>query len=114
MDFGKASMKAAPSVISWFPTKRMPHFILRLWKRIQTEVLTNNYCDDENVRIFLKIQLPLSFISTQDISHCFDELKYIRPGELESVHNYWEDTYVERLIGTQRSLPVFCVDFWKV
>ena len=90
------------------------HLGQSLWRRIQNEGLVNNYRDDENVRMFGKMLLALSFVPPDDVAECSDELNDNRPDELAPVYDYWEDNYIGRLRRHRRSAPTFPIALWNM
>jgi len=74
--------------------------------------LVSNYRDNENVRMFAKMVLALSFVPPDDVAECFDKLN--RPDELAPVYDYWEDNYIGRLRRHRRSAPSFPIALWNM
>jgi hypothetical protein len=115
LDFEKASLQAATKV---FPRATVVgclfHLGQSLWRRIQDEGLSNNYRDDENIRMFTKMLLALSFVPPEDVAESFEELNDNRPDELARVYDYWEDNYVGRLRRNRRSAPTFPIALWNM
>ena len=115
LDFEKATLQASAAV---FPhvtvTGCLFHLGQSLWRRIQNEGLVNNYRDYENVRMFAKMLLVLSFVPPDDVAECFDELNDNRPDELAPVYDYREDNYIGRLRSHRRSAPTFPIALWNM
>ena len=70
------------------------HLGQSLWRRIQNDGLSGAYRDDENVKMYSKMLIALSFVPPEDVGAAFDELNESRPDNLENVYNYWEDNYI--------------------
>lgn len=90
------------------------HLGQSLWRRIQNEGLSNAYRDDENVKLYSKMLIALSFVPPEDVGGAFDELNESRPDNLENLYNYWEDTYVGRLRRNRRASPLFPIIMWNM
>nr|XP_033788082.1 uncharacterized protein LOC117354520 isoform X1 [Geotrypetes seraphini] len=115
MDFERASLQAVSRV---FPNSSVSgclfHLGQSLWRKIQDEGLTSNYRDDENVRLYAKMLLALSFVPPENVGDCFEELDDKRPDELQPVYDYWEDHYIGRRRRNYRSPPTFPISLWNM
>ena len=98
IDFEQGTMNALATV---FPHATVLgclfHLSQSLWRRIQNEGLSNLYRDDENIKLYSKMLIALSFVPPEDVGSAFDELNDSRPDNLQNVYDYWEDNYVGRL-----------------
>ena len=74
-DFEKASLNACATI---FPGARLAgcffHLGQCLWRKVQECHLAEAYRDDENVRMYVKMLLALSFVPVEDVPYAFDEL----------------------------------------
>jgi len=103
LDFEKATLQASAAVFAHVTvTGCLFHLGQSLWCRIQNEGLVNKYRDDENVRMFAKTLLALSFVPPDDVAECFDELNDNRPDELAPAYDNWEDNYT---VSTKKRPP---------
>ena len=114
-DFEKASQNAVRQV---FPTVQLVgclfHLGQCLWRKVQDLHLANLYRDDENVRIYVKMLLALSFVPTTDVTEAFEMLVESCPRQLDPVFDYWEDNYVGRQRCNRRAAPLFAIQLWNV
>ncbi|CAG4985916.1 unnamed protein product [Parnassius apollo] len=78
-----------------------------LWSKIQELHLVEEYRNDENVRMHLKMLLALSFVQEGDVITAFEELTESCPREIDAVIDYWEDTYIGRQRRNRRADPKF-------
>jgi hypothetical protein len=90
------------------------HLGQSLWRRIQNEGLATLYRDDENIKLYSKMLIALSFVPPEDVASAFDELNESRPDNLDNVYNYWEDNYVGRLRRNRRANPLFPITMWNM
>ena len=108
-DFEKASLNACATI---FPGARLAGCFFHqgqcLWRKVQECHLAEAYHDDENVRMYLKMLLALSFVPVEDVPDAFDELVESSPPELTPINEYWEDNYVER--KNRRGNPRFSIN----
>ncbi|BFZ03225.1 hypothetical protein BsWGS_06264 [Bradybaena similaris] len=115
IDFEMATKNALSSV---FPNVTILgclfHLGQSLWRRIQNEGLSGAYRDDENVKMYSKMLIALSFVPLEDVGAAFDELNKSRPDNLENVYNYWEDNYIGRLRRHCRASPLFPIAMWNM
>ncbi|KII61887.1 hypothetical protein RF11_14163 [Thelohanellus kitauei] len=115
VDFEKGCMNA---LLNAFPNSTVHgclfHLGQSLWRRIQREGLTNSYRDDENVKLYSKMLIALSFIPPEDVGTAFDELSESRPANLHNLYNYWEDTYIGRMRRNRRDDPLFPISMWNM
>ena len=112
-DFEEGTMNALATV---FPHATVHgclfHLGQSLWRRIQNEGLSNLYRDDENIKLYSKILIALSFVPPEDVGSAFDELNDSSPDNLQNVYDYWEDNYVGRLRRNRRANPLFPITMW--
>ncbi|CAK1591269.1 unnamed protein product [Parnassius mnemosyne] len=85
-----------------------------LWRKIQELHLVEEYRNDENVRMHLKMLLALSFVQEGDVITAFEELTESCPREIDAVIDYWEDTYIGRQRRNRRADPKFPIHVWNV
>jgi hypothetical protein len=115
IDFEQGSMNALSTV---FPNATVLgclfHLGQSLWRRIQNEGLSNLYRDDENIKLYSKMLIALSFVPPEDVGSAFDELNDSRPDNLQNVYDYWEDNYVGRLRRNRRANPLFPITMWNM
>lgn len=115
IDFEKGSMNALSTV---FPNATVLgclfHLGQSLWRRIQNEGLSNLYRDDENIKLYSKMLIAMSFVPPEDVGSAFDELSESRPDNLQNVYDYWEDNYVGRLRRNRRANPLFPITMWNM
>jgi len=114
-DFEKASLNACATV---FPGARLVgcffHLGQCLWRKVQDCHLAEAYRDDENIRVYVKMILVLSFVPVLDVAAAFDELVDSSPPELAPLHDYWEDNYVGRQRRNRRGTPRFPISLWNM
>ena len=115
IDFEKATMNAFSSV---FPSTNVLGCLFNLgqslWRRIQSERLSAIYRDDENIKLYSKMLISLSFVPIEDVGSAFDELSESRPIALCNLYGYWEDNYVGRLRRDRRAIPLFPISMWNM
>ena len=70
--------------------------------------------DDENVHMYVKMLLALSFVPVEDVSDAFDELMESSPLELTPINDYWEENYVGRQRRNCRGNPRFPINLWNM
>ena len=90
------------------------HLSQCMWRKVQELNLIATYRDDENVRIYVKMILALSFVPVADVPTTFDDLVDRCPLALASLLDYWEDTYIGRQRRGRRANPRFSLQIWNV
>jgi hypothetical protein len=81
---------------------------------MQNEGLSSLYRDDENIKLYSKMPIALSFVPPEDAGYAFDELSESRPDYLQNVYNYSEDNYVGRMRRNRRVNPLFLITMWNI
>ncbi|XP_059147899.1 uncharacterized protein LOC131935505 [Physella acuta] len=114
-DFEKASQNAVQRV---FPTTEsvgcLFHLGKCLWRKVQQLNHEEEYKNDENFRIHVKMLLSLSFVPPVNVIAVFDELALNCPPTMNDLIAYWEDTYIGRLRLNVRVNPRFPIQTWNV
>jgi hypothetical protein len=114
-DFEKASQNAVERV---FPATEIVgclfHLGQSLWRKIQQLNHVDEYRNDDNFRIHVKMLLALSFIPPVHVDTAFDELAVNCPPAMGDVIDYWEDNYIGRRRLNIRANPRFPIPIWNV
>jgi len=114
-DFEKATHNAIERV---FPGARLVgclfHLGQCLWRKVQELGLAQQYQDNDEIRMAVKMMLALSFVPSNDVVVSFEEFVEAGPDEITSLVDYWEDTYIGRRRRNRRANPRFAVDLWNV
>lgn len=114
-DFEKAIQNAVSQVFHGVQvTGCLFHLGQCLWRKIQELHLVEEYRNDENVRMHLKMILALAFVQEGDVITAFEELTDSSPREIDAVIDYWEDTYIGRQRRNRRADPKFPIHIWNV
>lgn len=85
-----------------------------LWRKVQDHNLVNAYKTDENVRLYIKMLLALSFVPVAHVAEAFSELVEQSPDGLDDINDYWEDNFIGRLQRRGRRNPRFDVKLWNM
>ena len=89
IDFEKGSMNALSTVVPHATVLGcLFHLGQSLWRRIQNEGLSNLYHDDENIKLYSKMLIALSFVPPEDVGSAFDELNENRPDNLQNIYDH--------------------------
>jgi len=114
-DFEKASHNAVARV---FPNTQLVgclfHLGQCLWRKVQEFHLADHYRTNEDIRMRVKMLLALSFVPVDDVLTAFDSLADNSPPEMNTLVEYWEDTYVGPQRRHRRADPRFAISMWNV
>lgn len=114
-DYEKASQNACVHV---FPAVKVVgclfHLGQSLWRKVQEVHLADEYTNDADIRIHVKMILALSFVPPTDVASAFEDLVDDCPQQLQPITDYWEDVYIGRRRRRSRNRPLFAVDLWNV
>lgn len=114
-DFEKASQNAVRRA---FPASEsvgcLFHLGQNLWRKVQQLNHENEYKNDENFRMHVKMILALSFVPIVDVGTVFDELALNCPPAMGDLIAYWEDNYIGRMRLNVRVSPRFPIPSWNV
>ena len=114
-DFEKASQNACLTVFTGSKLVGcLFHLGQNLWRKVQELNLVTAYCDDENLRMRVKMMLALSFVPVLDVPSVFDDLASDCPTLMTPLIHYWEDTYIGRQRRGRRDNPRFPLHLWNV
>ena len=114
-DFEKASQNAIERVFS--NTQIIGclfHLGQSLYRKVNQLNHSDEYKNDINFRIHIKMLLALSFVPPLDVATVFDELCLDCPPAMGDVIDYWEDTYIGRMRVNVRVNPRFPIPIWNV
>lgn len=91
------------------------HLGQSIYRKVQSEQLTNLYKDDEKFRTFVKMMSALAFLPPGHVVGGFvalqDHADYTQ--NLDPIYNYFEDTYIGRPNRRGRQRPMFPIAEWN-
>ena len=76
--------------------------------------LVENYRNNENFRVHVKMLLSLSYIPLPDVIAAFEELSGNSPAKQDPIIDFWEDNYIGRLRRNRRGNSKFPLPIWNV
>lgn len=115
-DFEKAAMNSFQTI---FPNADifgcLFHLAQSIWRNLQKSPnLVRLYNDDVDIRIQAKSLVALAFVPVDDVTEAFEELQVITMNELVPVLQYFESTYIGRIVNGARRRPLFPIEQWNV
>lgn len=70
--------------------------------------------NDEDVSLSLRMLAALAFIPEDQVINAFEAIQEKMSEELQTVVDYFEDTYIGRLRRNRRGKPTFDISLWNV
>lgn len=114
-DFELAAIRAFQST---FPgttiTGCMFHFGQCIWRKLQSEGLSERYRDEPEFALLVKRLLALAFIPTDDVMRVF-EILTADPAyrQIEVICDYMKDNFIGRQRRGRRGQPRFAIQLWN-
>lgn len=88
------------------------HLSQCIYRKVQALGLSNDYVNDENLRLQVKILPALAFVPINDVIDAFEELQL--DNRLTALVDYFEDTFIGRERRRRRAAPLFPIQMWNV
>ncbi|XP_025407409.1 uncharacterized protein LOC112681362 [Sipha flava] len=120
VDFEKAAMNA---ISKYFPGTKIRgcffHFTQSVWRHVQQTGLQQQYIEDSEFALQIRMMTALSFVPLYDVEQAFNDLmdtNYYTTHEelLTPLTNYFEDTWIGRVDRRNRRKPaLFPVSLWN-
>ena len=114
-DFEKANQNAFERA---FPSIAIAgclfHLGQSLWRKVQQLNHAEEYRNDDDFRIHVKMLLALSFVPPVDVYTLFNELVVDCPQAMDDLLYYWEENYIGRMRVNIRANPLFSISTWNV
>ena len=87
-------------------------------KHLQThahrEGLKANYENEVAFALLVRCLAALAFVPPNQVLETSEALEHQMPDEMLLLLDYFERTYIGRMIGNQRRAPMFNIEFWNV
>ena len=126
LDFEQAAVRATTEA---FPGANVHaclfHLGQNIYRRVQSEGLTQRFREDEETNLAIKKLLALAFLPAGEIEAAFDLVTQDAPEHVFPVYKYFEDTYIKgraivirgkgrRPRNRPRHPPLFPPELWSV
>ena len=79
------------------------HMSQSVWRHVQSSGNTHNYNSDLTFRELIRMLLATTFLPVEDVPTAFELLQGMASEESQPIFNYFEDTYIGRLLKDDRS-----------
>ena len=117
LDFEKASINALEedflAVVSgiWM----LLPLLSKYFRKSQSKGLTNQYMEDPEFAVTMRMRPSLAFVPEHDVSDCFLILMADFPQCVVEIAEYFEETYIgKRLPDQTRRIPPFPIRMWNM
>ena len=119
VDFEKSSINALEEHFLAVVSDCFFHFSQNIFRKIQSKGLTNQYMEDPEFSVTMRMHPSLAFAPVHDVSDCFLILMTNFPQctvEIaEYFEEYFEETYIEKRLPDQtRRIPPFPIRTWNM
>ena len=115
VDFEKASIDVLEEHFLAVVSGCFFHLSQNIFRKIQSKGLTNQYLEDPEFAITMRMLPCLAFVPEHDISDSFTILMADFPQCALEIGEYFEQTYIgKRLPNQTRRIPPFPIRFWNM
>lgn len=115
MDFEKAAMNAIQESFQEVEIHGcFYHLAQNVYRKIQSEGLHERYMNDENVSLSLRMLTALAFVPVNEVAKAFEALQEDMSEELQTIYDYFEDSYIGPIRRRRRGKPTFDLEVWNV
>ena len=90
------------------------HLSQNIYRKIQSAGLTNQYIEDPNFAVQIKMLPSLAFVPEDKVIQSFTALMVEFPTTAIEIAEYFEDTYIGRILpNNTRRIPQFPIRIWN-
>ena len=115
VDFEKTSINALEEHFLAEVSGCFFHFFQNIFRKIQLKGLTNQYMEDFEFAVTMRMLPSLAFVPEHDVSDCFLILMADFPQCAVEIAEYFEETYIgKRLPDQTRRIPTFPIRMWNM
>ena len=114
VDFEKASINAFEEKFLSVVSGCFFHLSQNIYRKIQSAGLTNQYIEDPNFALQIKMLPSLAFVPEDKVIQSFTALMVEFPTTAIEIADYFEDTYIGRILpNNTRRIPQFPIRIWN-
>ena len=115
VDFEKASINSLESHFTASTSGCFFHLSQNIYRKIQTEGLAQEYIQDMEYGIKLKMLASLAFVPETDVIDSFNILMAEFPQSASNIAKYFENYYIGKNIpDNTRRIPTFPIRLWNM
>jgi len=89
------------------------HLSQCIYRRVQSEGLQNLYASDEEISLQVRMLSALSFLPLDAVISTFEEFAESARPEIQTILDYFEDSFIERPSRHSRRPLVFHLNIWN-
>ena len=115
VDFEKAAIKSFEDNFLSIISGCFFHLSQNVFRKMQSEGLTNQYQADGEFLLKLKMLPSLAFVPEHEVVDCYNILMIDFPASALNVARYFEETYIGKQLPDQsRRIPLFPIRIWNM
>ena len=112
-DYEKAAQNAFQHI---FPNAQLNRYFFHLaqsvYRKVQEFGLQQQYADNANLRMKIKMLPSLALLPPNDVIDAFENIPF--SDATEPVISYFEDTYTDKKQRGQHRHPMFSINVWNI
>ena len=115
LDFEKAAINAFEEGFVAVVSGCFFHFSQNIYRKIQSLGLTNQYMEDPDFALYMRMLPSLAFVPENEVCDCFNILMGEFPQAAIELAEYFETNYLGRRLPDQtRKIPPFPMRYWNM